>query len=61
MFVFFSPDFATLLGSGDLTEKSTMKCIPMDNSLDASLLRICFYNHFKGKTLGYCCMCTCTC
>ncbi|XP_060581566.1 AP-3 complex subunit delta-1-like [Ruditapes philippinarum] len=41
------PDFASLLGSGDLTEKSTLKCTPLDPSFDVSLLRICFFNHFK--------------
>lgn len=41
------PDFASFLGSGDLTEKSTMKCTPIESTLDACLLRICFYNHFK--------------
>ncbi|XP_052256781.1 AP-3 complex subunit delta-1-like isoform X1 [Dreissena polymorpha] len=42
-----SSEFASLLSSGDLTEKSTMKCTPLENSFDVSLLRICFYNHFK--------------
>ncbi|KAL4235570.1 AP-3 complex subunit delta-1 [Mactra antiquata] len=41
------PDFASVLGSGDLTEKSTLKCSPLDPNFDVSLLRICFFNHFK--------------
>ena len=46
------PDFASILGSGDLTEKSTLKCTPLDPSFDACLLNICFYNHFKGNTIS---------
>lgn len=41
------PDFASLLSSGDLTEKSTMKCSPLDANFANCLMRICFYNHFK--------------
>ncbi|WAR24147.1 AP3D1-like protein [Mya arenaria] len=40
-------EFASLLGSGDLTEKGTIKCTPVDTNFDGALLRICFYNHFK--------------
>lgn len=49
----FRPDFASFLGSGDLTEKSSMKCTPLEPNFDACLLRICFYNHFKGMYMYF--------
>jgi len=44
-----SADFASLLASGELAEKSSLKCTPVDASFEAALMKICFYNHFKGR------------
>lgn len=41
------PDFASILGSGDLTEKATMRCTPLESNFDNCLLTACFYNHLK--------------
>ncbi|KAL3868900.1 hypothetical protein ACJMK2_041656 [Sinanodonta woodiana] len=41
------PDFASLLSSGELSEKGTAKCTPLQPEFSTNLLRICFYNHFK--------------
>ena len=52
-FLFYSADFATLLSAGELTEKSSIKCTPTEQDIDACLLRVCFHNNYKGKGLSF--------
>lgn len=50
-FIFFcSSEFATLLGSGDLTEKSSTNLTPTDQEFPLILAKICFHLHFRGET-----------
>ncbi|KAL5022862.1 hypothetical protein ScPMuIL_002017 [Solemya velum] len=42
-----SADFATLLGSGDLSEVSSIKFTPSDEEMAHVLGKICFYLHFR--------------
>ena len=50
---YFSAEYASLLGSGDLNEKSSLNFVPSDQEFPLILAKICFHLHFRGRFAQY--------